>query len=220
MATKKNSKTMQQMSALAGDPNEKEINYSVAEVEKNHPYTKDKESGNPDDQYSELLSFRVDGQLVRFIEELTEILRPHYRTKSDFCRDAVFKWGMWVHDNMMSGGSAVEPLAMKIDQLSRQAWEGETRRTLTHTFSTLDSNFADLIRDGAVEKIADEAASLVEKIDSIGESYWRNRSIREFVEMPTFTGIVGVLQRSGTFSSSPLVTVLTDWQNRKFVMRA
>lgn len=219
MATKKNSKTMQQISTLAGDPNEKDINYSVAEVQRNHPYTKDKDSGNPEDQYSELISFRVDGQLMRFIEELTEILRPHYRTKSDFCRDAIFKWSMWVHDNMMGSGSSVEPLAIKIDQLSRQAWEGETRRTLTHTIGTLDNNFADLIRDGATEKIADEAASLVEKIDGIGETYWRNRAIREFVEMPSFSRILENLKKSSVYGGTPLVTVLSDWYNRKFVMR-
>ncbi len=220
MATKKDSKTLQQISTMVGDPNEKEINYTVAEVDKNHPYTKDKESGNPEDQYSELVSFRVDGQMVRFIEEVVEILRPHYRTKSDFCRDALFKWAMWVHDNMMSGGSAVEPLAIKIDQLSRQSWEGETRRTLTHTIGTLDKNFADLIRDNAVEKIADDAASLVEKIDSIGETYWRNRAIREFVEMPSFSRILDNLKKSSTYGGTPLVTVLNDWQNRKFVMRS
>lgn len=220
MATRKDSKTLQQISVLSGDPTEKEITYTPQEVERNHPYTRDKESGNPEDQYSELVTFRVDGQLVRFVEEMTEVLRPYYRTKSDFCRDALFKWSMWVHDNLVGSGTPAEPLAIKMDQLSRQAWEGETRRTLSKTFSVMDANFSDLLRDGATAKIADEAAGVVEKVNSIGETYWRQRSIREFVEMPCFRSLLGTLKDSSTFGSSPLVTVLNDWQNSRFVMKS
>ncbi len=219
MTTKKNRQTMEQISKMVGDPNEKEITFTTEQVQKSGPYARDKESGNPEDQYSELCSFRIDGQLMRFIEELVEVLRPHYRTKSDFCRDAVFKWAKWTHENMMGAGSTVEPLAIKIDQLSRQAWEGETRRTLTQTIGTLDSNFADLLRDNAVEKIADEAAELVEKIDGIGETYWRNRAIREFAEMPSYPRILETLRNAKAYSGTPLVTVLNDWKNLVFVMR-
>lgn len=217
--TKKNRQTREELAKLMGDPNELEINYTEADKRAQTPYTRSKESQDPNDQFSELMSFRIDGQLMRLIEEQVELLRPYYRTKSDFCRDAVFKWAKYIHDEYMAPGNPVEPVVAKLEMISKQAWETEQRRNFTEMMGNVNSNLYDLLNDNAIEKLAEETAKYVELIEEVTDSYWKTRSIREFVEMPVFPNMLRAFRGEPEYAGTKLVKVLESWSNQKWVIK-
>lgn len=215
----KNRKVREELAQLVGDPTELEITFSDADKNKQTPYTRSKDSSDPQDQFSELMSFRIDGQLMRLIEEQVELLRPYYRTKSDLCRDAVFKWCKYLHDQYMAPGNPVEPVVMKLEMVAKQAWETEQRRNFADAMASVSANLYDLLNDQALDKLAEEAAKYVEMIEDITDTYWKNRSIREFVEMPVFPNMMRALKNDGSYQDTGLVRILSSWMNQKYVLK-
>lgn len=217
MTTK--SSVQQELALLNGDPNQVEFNYSEEQATRLHPYSREKNSSDPEDQFTEVVTFRVDGALKRLGEETTAILHPWYRTHSDLARDAYYKWLKYLQEQFMAPGSRVEPLAIKLDLLSKQAYETDQRRRFTELIATLDRNLGDLLSDGATEKMAEELAGYCETIQSINDTYWKNRTIREFCEMPSFSRMLRVLKADPDYKDSGLVRLLMGWENQRFVQR-
>lgn len=200
---------------LMGDPNDMDFNFSEEEKRKLTPYQRSKDSNDPTDQFSELVTCRVDGQLKRLIEEEVSLLRPFYRTTSDFVRDAIFKWTKFLHENYLAPGNPVEPLVLKLDMIARQASETAQRRDFVQLISAINGNLHDLILDNAIEKLAEETAEYAEHINEITDTYWKTRAIREFVEMPVFPSLLRLLRGDPTYQNSGLVKLLETWGNQK-----
>jgi len=209
----------QELAQLGGDPNDVEFNFPAGDEQKLTPYTRPKDSNDPEDQYSELVSFRCDGALKRLGEETVELLRPYYRTHSDMARDAYFKWIKYLQETFLAPGSQVEPVAIKLDMLSKRAYETDQRRRFVELINQLDRNLADLIRDGAVEKLAEETADYCDHIKEVSDGYWRNRSIREFCEMPSFATVLRTLRGDERYKESGLVKLLETWNSQRYVIK-
>lgn len=219
MTTKSNREVQQELAMLNGDPNTVEFNFTPDKQQQLAPYVKAKDSGDPDDQFTEIVTFRVDGSLKRLGEETAALLHPWYRTHSDLARDAYFKWLKFLQEEFLAPGSRVEPLAIKLDLLSKQAHETDQRRRFTELITTIDRNLADLLNDGAVEKLAEELAGYAETINQINDTYWKNRTIRELCETPTFPRILRTLKGDAIYKDSGLVKLLSTWETQRFVQR-
>lgn len=217
MATRKQIKS--DMAELLGNPSDMEFNFDEDERKKLTPYQRSKDSQDPNDQFSELVTCRIDGQLMRLIEEQVELLRPYYRTKSDFVRDAIFKWSKFLHEEYLAPGNPVEPLVQKIDMISRQASETLQRREFVEMVQAVNTNLFDFIKDDAIEKLAEETAAYAEKINDISDTYWKTRAIREFVEMPVFASLIRTLRSDDAYKNSGLVRLLQTWSNQKNVIK-
>lgn len=213
------SEVTEQLAILNGDPTAVEINYPAEKAMNIAPYTKAKDSADPDDQFTEIVTFRVDGALKRLGEETTAMLQPWYRTHSDLARDAYFKWLKYLQEEFLAPGSKVEPLAIKLDLLSKQAYETDQRRRFTELVSMLDKNLTDLINDGAVVKLAEEMAGYADTIQQISDSYWKNRTIREFCEMGSFPKAMRLLKQDAQLKDSGLVKLMSQWESQRFVQK-
>jgi hypothetical protein len=217
--TKSNRTVRQELALLNGDPNQVEFNFSDEKTKSIQPYTKPANSSDPDDQFTEIVTFRVDGALKRLGEETTALLHPWYRTHSDLARDAYFKWIKFLQESYLAPGSNIEPVAMKLDMLSKQAYETDQRRRFAELVSTLDRNLTDLLNDNAIEKLAEECSGYCETIQQINDTYWRNRTIREFCEMQSFKRMLRVLKADPNYQSTGLVKLLSQWESSRFVQQ-
>jgi hypothetical protein len=156
---------------------------------------------------------------MRLVEEQVDLLRPYYRTKSDFVRDAIFKWSKFLHEEYLAPGNAVEPLVQKLDMISKQATETQQRRELVDLFAIVNTNLFDLVKDDAIEKVAEETATYAERINDITDTYWKTRAIREFVEMPVYSSLIRKLRTNEAYKNSGLVRLLSTWANQKTVIQ-
>lgn len=215
--TKHNREVRRQLAELAGDPREMDVTATKNAT----PYTRTQQSGDPADQFSELITCRIDGQLMRLIEEQVQGLYPYYRTKSDYVRDAIFKWARHLHQEWFGpNAGAQEPLVKQLELISRQAYETQQHRNFAAVVAALSDNLYDLVRaPGGVEKLAEEVAEYAEKIQDIDDTYWRSRTIANFVGMPSFETVLQTLKTDPRYADTPLVKLLSTWGSQRFAMR-
>lgn len=200
-----------QLAQLSGDPRDMQI----SEADK-VPYTRNQRSGEPADSFSEIITCRIDGQLMRLIEELVQLSAPYYRTKSDFLRDALFKWAQYLHATWVADPDAVEPLVRQLAEISKQAWQTQTQADFVAMFVSIDKALNEYVNDpDALDKLAEETAGYVEKIQEVGDSYWRNKTITAFVDMPVFSRVHNKLKESPKYSGSGLCQLLAVWASRR-----
>lgn len=172
-----------------------------------------------EDSFTELITCRIDPELMRLIEEQVALVHPYYRTKSDFVRDALYKWSKYLHENYLGKNTPVDQLALKIQFLSDQAHESEQRRVFATTMTKVNDNLKAILADAATPKLAEETAKVAEKIDDLGDDYWKARAIREFCEMPIFPHVLNALEADSRYNQSALVRLLRVWRNSRQVLR-